>query len=674
METATSNTQPHEGRRRVPAWLVFASALLVALVAAYLIAQLRNQADEGQQALLLFEDLEGKANRISALEWQAIAEQQLSSEVAEEAQEARDEMAGSLDELGRMEVGSEALPTVEQAFYAYEEAVDEEFRLLASGQFEEAEAVDEERVDPSFEELREALEEGSSVYSADALMARRTADLGSLLVLASATGLIGLLLWRFERSRRDAELLATERKVLRKSEELLRYQALHDPLTKLPNRVLLIDRLKHALDRIARKTGQIAVLFLDLDEFKVINDSLGHRVGDQLLISAGRRLQECLRPGDTLARFGGDEFTILLEDIADVDEATKVAERIAKELRTPFKLQDQEVFVNASIGIVSSALTKSSNPDDILRDADTAMYEAKKKKAGYEVFSPDMSFHPMKRLQLETDLHRAIREGEFRVHYQPLIELETNRISEVEALVRWEHPEHGLLLPAEFLSQAEETGLILEIDRFVLKQASRQVREWQERHPSEPPLVLGVNLSTKHFRQPNMVEEISQTLKETGLDPRTLKLEITESFAIENMDATESILRGLKDQGIRLAIDDFGTGYSSLFYLKRLPVDCLKIDRSFVEGLGHDPEAKALVRTTIELARALGLRVTGEGIETADQLAQLRELGCNRGQGYYFAHPLPSDAASTLLAEAPADSSGNRSRHDEQHRAGFKKP
>ncbi len=240
--------------------------------------------------------------------------------------------------------------------------------------------------------------------------------------------------------------------------------------------------------------------------------------------------------------------------------------------------------------------------------------------------------------------------------------------------MRWEHPEHGLLFPAEFLSQAEETGLILEIDRFVLKKASRQVREWQERYPSEPPLELSVNLSTKHFRQPNMVEEISQTLKETGLDPCSLKLEITESFAIENVESTESILRGLKDQGIRVAIDDFGTGYASLSYLKWLPIDCLKIDRSFVEGLGHDPGAKVLVRTTIELARALGLRVTGEGIETAEQLAQLRELGCNRGQGYYFAHPLPSDAASTLFAEASADISGSRSPIDKQVRAGSKTP
>ncbi len=303
------------------------------------------------------------------------------------------------------------------------------------------------------------------------------------------------------------------------------------------------------------------------------------------------------------------------------------------------------------------------------------MYEAKKKKSGYEVFSPDMSFHPIKRLQLETDLHRAIQEGEFRVYYQPLVELAPNRISEVEALVRWEHPEHGLLYPAEFLSQAEETGLILEIDRFVLREASRQVREWQERHVSELPLMLSVNLSTKHFRSPNMVEEISQTLKETGLDPRTLKLEITESFAIEDVELTESILRKLKGQGITLVIDDFGTGYASLFNLKRLSVDCLKIDRSFTENLGHDPETKAVVRTIIEFARALGLRVTGEGIETAEQLAQLRELGCTWGQGYYFAHPLPGAAVSMLFAEAPADdSSGSGIRLDEQNRANSSKP
>ncbi len=256
--------------------------------------------------MLRFENLEGQANRVSALEWQAIAEQRVSSEVADEVQETRDGMRRSLDELGRLEVGSETLPQIEQSFYAYDEAVDEEFRLLASGQFEEAEAVDEERVDPGFEGLREALQEGNSVYSADALRAKRTADLGSLLVLASAIGLMGLMLWRFERSRQATALLAAERKVLRESEELLRYQTLHDPLTKLPNRVLLMDRLKHALDRIARKTGQIAVLFLDLDEFKLVNDSLGHKEGDHLLISAGRRLQECLRTGDTLARLGGD--------------------------------------------------------------------------------------------------------------------------------------------------------------------------------------------------------------------------------------------------------------------------------------------------------------------------------------------------------------------------------
>ena len=642
----------------MPTWVPILAALLVALGAALGIAELRGDADADRRASLLLEDLKTQAYRLSSLEWQAVAEGRLDPELDEEARDARGQMVRSLDEIAQLDPRGEEerrLRRVEAAFRAYDEALDEEFRLLAAGRLEEAEAVDEERVDPSFEGLDEALGEADFVYSADAERAERSANTGSVLALGGAGGLIALMFWRYERARRAATLIAAEQKALRKSEELFRYQALHDPLTGLPNRILFMDRLKHALDRAHRRTGKIAVLFLDLDNFKVINDGLGHKAGDQLLISVGKRLRESLRSEDTLARLGGDEFTILLEDVSDAGGATRMAEKIAMRLEAPFELEGREVSVKASIGIVSSsALGGDCNPDELLRDADTAMYEAKKKgKSGYEVFHPDLGSRAMRRLELEGDMNRAVKEGEFRVYYQPLVELETNRISEVEALVRWEHPERGLLAPGEFLPLAEETGLILPIGRFVLKEAGRQVREWQEeRRPSEPPLMLAVNLSARQFRQPDLVGDISRTLEETGLDPRTLKLEITESIAVDDLESTVDTLRELKGMGVKLAIDDFGTGYSSLSYLRRFPIDVLKVARPFVDGLGHDREDTAVVSATIAFAKALNLRVTGEGIETAEQLGQLRALGCDSGQGFYFAKPLPSDAASALLSEA----------------------
>ncbi len=662
MVKADGRFGPEEGqraqsKRRISAWAVLAAALLVALGAALIIAELRERADNDRQALLLFKDLETQAYRLSSLEWQAIAEERLDSGLYEEAQDARGRMARSLEGMAQTDALDEeagVLQQVDEAFRAYDEALDEEFRLLAAGSLEEAEAVDEERVDPSFDELTEALVTADSVYSTDAERTDRIANAGSVFALGVAGGLIGVMFWQYERARRAATLIAAEQKALRKSEELFRYQALHDPLTNLPNRLLFMDRLRHALDRTRRRTEKIAVLFLDLDSFKVVNDGLGHKAGDQLLLSVGKRLRECLRSEDTLARLGGDEFTILLEDVADAGEATKLAEHIAERLEAPFELEGREVFIKASIGIVSSsALDGDGNPDDLLRDADTAMYEAKKKgTAGYEVFHPDLGSRAMWRLKLEGDMHRAVKQGEFRVYYQPLVDLATNRISEVEALVRWEHPERGLLAPGEFLPLAEETGLILPIGRFVLKEAARQMCEWQGLHPSEPPLMVSVNLSARQFRQPDLVGDISRTLEETGLDPRTLKLEITESIAVDDLESTIDTLRELKGMGIKLAIDDFGTGYSSLSYLKRFPIDVLKVARPFVDGLGHDPEDTAVVRATVAFAKAFNLHVTGEGIETAEQLAQLRALGCDSGQGYYFAKPLPSDAASTLFYEA----------------------
>jgi diguanylate cyclase (GGDEF)-like protein/PAS domain S-box-containing protein len=438
----------------------------------------------------------------------------------------------------------------------------------------------------------------------------------------------------------------TERKAL---EAQLVHQAFYDPLTRLPNRALFMDRLGHALTRQERRDQDVAVLFLDLDRFKVINDSLGHGVGDQLLTETGQRLLGCLRPQDTVARLGGDEFAILLEDVTDVGRAVQVAERILATLQPPFEFAGREVFVSASIGIALSH-SRHTQPEDILRDADLAMYQAKSKgKARYEIFDRGMNARALQRMELEIDLRSAVARREFRIYYQPVVQLGADRITEVEALIRWEHLSRGLLPPADFINLTEETGLIVPIGNWVLFEACRQAREWQLACPGDPPLIVSVNLSARQFQQPNLVQEIKQALAETGLDPRTLKLEITETVLMHDAPSTLGKLRALKDLGIHIAIDDFGTGYSSLGYLKRFPLDTLKIDRSFVDGIVHNTDDMAIVRAVVTVAKSLNLSVTAEGIETDEQLGQLWSLGCDRGQGYYFARPLPAEAMRELL-------------------------
>lgn len=440
----------------------------------------------------------------------------------------------------------------------------------------------------------------------------------------------------------------TERKIF---EERLRHQAFHDPLTDLPNRALFMDQLWHALDYVERREKPVAVLFMDLDDFKLVNDSLGHEAGDLLLVSVAERLRGCLRPEDIAARFGGDEFTILLEAVTDASDAVRVAGRITQALKEPFILDDREVFVNTSIGI---ALAKSGleRPTDLLRNADVALYRAKANgKAACEVFDATMNIVALERLDLQADLRRAIEQGEFAVHYQPQLELPTGRIVGWEALLRWRHPERGLILPSTFLSIAEETGLITQIGNLVLEEACRQAKEWQEQDPAAgAPLKMSVNISARQFQRPDeLVREVARVLEETGLAPGSLMLEITESMIMGDAEHNVDVLGRLKDLGVRVAVDDFGTGYSSLAYLKRFPVDMLKVDKSFVDGLGENPEDMAIVEAVVNLARALGLRTVAEGIETTGQLDRLRVLGCELGQGYYFSRPLPTHKASALL-------------------------
>src|SRR6266542_6460153 len=461
---------------------------------------------------------------------------------------------------------------------------------------------------------------------------------------------IGALLTSFARMSVTIEQQAEElRQFPARLDELAR-QAFRDSLTNLVNRALFMDRLGHALARTERGADELAVLFLDLDRFKVVNDTLGHSVGDQLLVEVSYRLGTALRPGDTVARLGGDEFGILLEDVADAETAETIAVRIEEGLGKPYPFEGRDVFVTASIGIALSS-AKLASPEEILRDADLAMYHAKAKgKARHEVSDGSMGAPALDRMDLEMDLRSAISRHEFRLHYQPILRLDTGKIAEVEALIRWQHDKRGLLQPDDFIGLTEETGLIVPIGQWVLAEACKQARTWQTEYPSSPPLVMSVNLSAKQFQHPQLVEEITQALRETGLAPSCLKLEITESTVMHDAPATLAKLRELKELGVRLAIDDFGTGYSSLGYLKRFPVDTLKIDRSFVKGLSRESGDSAIVRAVVTVAKSLNMDVTAEGVETEGQLTELKVLGCDQGQGFLFARPVSAERVAPLLA------------------------
>jgi diguanylate cyclase (GGDEF)-like protein/PAS domain S-box-containing protein len=433
------------------------------------------------------------------------------------------------------------------------------------------------------------------------------------------------------------------------AEEQLLHNALHDSLTKLPNRVLFMDHLKLAVNHTKRrKNYMFALLFVDLDRFKVVNDSLGHAVGDELLLSLARRLETCLRAGDTLARLGGDEFTILLDAIDDHKDAERVAERIQEVLSQPFKLAGHEMAMSASIGITLSDGGENT-AEDLLRDADTAMYQAKALgKAQYRIFDKDMHARAVSLQQLESELRGAIGREELRVHYQPTVSLESGRISGFEALVRWQHPERGLIPPADFLPNAEDTGMIIEIDRWVLRQACKQMRQWHDLLPSSREIKISVNLSCKQFMQLDLAAHVARTLSETGLAPQSLRLEITETVVMEDGDRAMKVLDELKALGVEVSLDDFGTGYSSLSYIHRFPVTTLKIDRSFIERIGGHENGE-IVRTVIAMARNLGMEVIAEGVETVEQLLKLRAIDCHQAQGFYFSKPVTSEAAAVLL-------------------------
>ena len=435
-------------------------------------------------------------------------------------------------------------------------------------------------------------------------------------------------------------------------EARLTHAAQHDPLTGLVNRAVLRDQLQARLAN-RRRSSSVAILFIDIDDFKVVNDTLGHETGDALLLEMGRRLQVERRSRDTAARMGGDEFTILLSGIRGADDAVAVAERIRRNLRRPIQLGERKLTVGVSIGI-AIASQQTSSAEDLLAEADTALYEAKARgKDRHVLFHPSMRDRAWSRLDLEADLRRAIENGEFELHFQPILDLTTGHMVEVEALVRWQHPERGILPAGAFIPLAEANGLVVPIGRIVLEKACRQLRAWHDAYSDRADLRVSVNVSARQAEDPGFADLVARLLVETGLEPRHLSLEITETAMLADHGASEDSLRRLGELGVDLAIDDFATGFSALDYVKRLSVRSLKVDRSFVSGLGHNAEDSAIVAATIAFAHGLGLTATAEGIENEAQLKALRELGCDRGQGYLFARPLPAAALESLLVEMP---------------------
>ncbi|MGI8640856.1 MAG: putative bifunctional diguanylate cyclase/phosphodiesterase [Pyrinomonadaceae bacterium] len=436
---------------------------------------------------------------------------------------------------------------------------------------------------------------------------------------------------------------------LRESKERFRHAAFHDALTDLPNRNLFMETLKFSLEKNKQKPDfKFAVLFLDINRFKTINDSLGHSMGDKLILHVAKRLATSVREKDLVARFSGDEFAFILNNISDVNDAIQFAERIKNKISTPFNLSGRQVFTSFSIGIAMGNAEYEA-AENVLRDADIAMYHAKENDKDWVVFDQKMHTRALTLLQLETDLRSAIERNELCMYYQPIIGLDSMKLSGFESLVRWNHPQRGLVPPSEFIPVSEETGLIVPMTLWILRTSCRQLVEWQRKYPDSKDLVVSVNLSGKHFAQKDLVGQIRSILIETQINPACLKLELTESAVMENAERVISMLQEIRELGIHLSIDDFGTGYSSLSYLHRFPINTLKVDRSFVGTMEEGTENGEIVRTIVALAKTLNLNVVAEGIETIHQLHQLRVLGCEYGQGYLFSRPVPVEEAEKLL-------------------------
>ncbi|WP_202807377.1 putative bifunctional diguanylate cyclase/phosphodiesterase [Synechocystis sp. PCC 7509] len=752
-------------------WSILIVAIAIALSTASLIIVINRRAEKSNQAQIMLIYVREQLVQLTALEWQAIAEKELSSELLTKVQSARNQIQEISYKLENIEPQKSKLQKFSQLHNQYNVAVDKEFELLAARQISQAIIVDEEYVDPTYEKLSTEIIKLNTDYSNQKQQANQMANRVSALALLVSTGLISVLFWKFIQAEKLAQLGVAEQKILSQSEErfksliqnasdviivinaeaeisyvtvssgrvlgylpedlvgtkienlvdadntlplqnfisdrleateispsleipfrhqdghlcyvelfgnnllsdprvngivltlrdisdrkqaleLLRYHAFHDSLTNLPNRALFNEHLQQAVKQAKRNEHYtFAVLFLDLDRFKLVNDSLGHKIGDELLCAVAQRLKLCLREGDTLARLGGDEFTLLIHNLQDIEQVQIVAERIKQELSLPFYLHGHELFISTSIGIATHS-NANDWLDNMLRNADIAMYRAKALgRANYEVFDKTMHVQVAQRLQLETDLQQAVAKEEFIIHYQPIVDLKDLKIKGFEALVRWQHPVRGLVSPLDFIPLAEETGLIVPIGKWVMREACKQMQAWQSQFPNNPPMTISINVSSKQFSQPYLIQQIQQILQETGLNPSSLTLEITESVLIENTEFVAIKLTQLKAMGIQISLDDFGTGYSSLNYLYCLPINILKIDRSFVCNLDTEITKIEVIRAIVVLAWNLGIKVVTEGIETPQQMYHLKMLKCEYGQGYLFSKPLNSEMTEALIAQ-----------------------
>lgn len=762
---------------------VIAGTLILLTVTAIL--QLNKLAERNRAVVATLARIEGQTQHINALEWQAIAEKNITSEAIQTIVEIRSQLLATVEGLQAEYPETFVLDRFHTVYGEYVTALDEEIAALQAGDFALAQELDEERVDPGFETLLEIMGEIRGRYEDLAQAAVRWTERGMLVVVLASTLAFLALFWVYARTRYREALALTQQHVLRASEERFRaltenstdliaivdpeyvfhyvssaavkifgygegalvganmldvvhpddapmlrdslkkphfeghtqtiefrvrkadgtwayaesgichllanptiagfvlnvrdiserkeaekqlfHNAFHDVLTQLPNRALFLDRVEAAVHRAQRHPPMmVAVFFIDIDDFKIVNDSLGHDAGDQLILKISARMKHSLRAVDTvgradepggpvnaLARMGGDEFTVLLEDIRDPAEALRIAERIQSAISAPLALCGQDVFKTVSIGIALS--TGQIGSEELIRNADIAMYRAKKLGgARSEIFDTAMHAQVMQRLILEAELRRALELQEFRLHYQPIVSMQTGQVTGLEALLRWQRPGVGLVYPLDFLPVAEETGLIRVIGEWVLRQACTQAAGWQRTIPREPPISIAVNIANKQFNTPGIVESVAETLRVTGIDPATVHLEITETVAMEDAERTREIVAQLKALGVKLSLDDFGTGYSSLSYLRRFEVDSLKLDRSFISHLDDNQENRAIVSAIVALASALRIDVVAEGIERIEEMDVLMRAGCVFAQGYYFSRPVDADKIAGLLAEGGA--------------------
>jgi diguanylate cyclase (GGDEF)-like protein len=631
----------HAGGRRGPwhrAWLVVLAAVVVAVVAGCGISWVHGYAAERGKLKDLLGELETAAYRQSALEWQVITQPGRLPQLAEEWHEVDEETHRLAEQLWRLDSASEKARTVHDAFERYDVAVEQQFALLEQGQVVPAREVDVQRVGPAFAVLAQALAAADRHYGSLAERANQQADIGTLLILLAAAINVGALAWRFER----AESQAAER---------FAYQALHDGLTGLPNRILLRDRTDQAIRQADRELRPAALMLLDLDRFKDVNDTLGHHYGDQLLVQVGERLQATLRQADTVARLGGDEFALLLPRIETAEGAMAVATKLQAAFAEPFVVEGLSLDVEASIGVAVYP-DHGGDPDELLQHADIAMYTAKETHAGFALFDPGQNQHSPRRLTLLGELRRAIESQQLVLHYQPKVDAHTGRVLGVEALVRWQHPEHGLIPPAEFIPLAEHTGLIAPLTHYVLDAAMQQCRAWQQ---AGHELSVAVNVSARRLLDLAFPDEIAAVLARWEVQARLLVIEITESAIMTDPQHAFEILSRLHEMGVQVAIDDFGTGYSSMAYLKNLPVHELKIDRSFVAQMTSSSRDAVIVRSTADLGRNLGLRVVAEGVEDPATWRELGTLGCDAIQGFYVSRPLPADDLLSWLKQQQAE-------------------